>query len=108
MRTIYIKGIKKYKESLIRGLNKSDLREGKDFIQGLAGKDHALYWINDNLDLRIFKLAIGAKYVWKHRMKFYNTIEEMNPVVVDETLSESEIKLMERVKREYYHAEQNI
>lgn len=106
MRTIYIKGIKKYKDSLIKGLNKSKLREGKDFIQGLAGKDHALYWINEELDLRDFKLAIGAKYVWKHRMRFYNTIEEMNPIFIDENFSESEIKLMEKVKRKYHHAEE--
>src|SRR5258708_4617109 len=105
MKTIYIKGIKKYKESLIKGLKKSDLTEGIDYIQGLAGKDHALYWINENLELKEFKLAISAKYVWKHRMRFYDTIEEMNPVVIDDKLSESEIKLMEKVKREYHHAD---
>lgn len=105
MRTIYIKGIKKYKDALIKGLKKSDLREGRDFIQGLAGKDHALYWINENLDLREFKLAIGAKYVFKHRLKFFNTIEEMNPVIIDERFNESEINLMNRVKRKYQHAE---
>jgi len=103
MRTIYIKGIKKYKDSLIKGLNKSNLVEGIDFIQGLAGNDHALYWLNESIELREFKLAIGAKYVWKHRMRFYNSIEEMNPVVIDDNLTESEINLMNRVKRKLHH-----
>lgn len=97
MRTIYIKGIKKYKDSLVKGLNKSDLHEGRDYIQGLAGTDHALYWLNENISLRKFKLAIGAKYVFKHRMRFYNTIEEMNPTK-NENLkyTESEKKLIKK------------
>lgn len=101
MRTIYIKGIKKYKASLIKGLDKSSLREGRDYIQGLAGDDHALYWLNENLELREFKLAIGAKYVFKHRMKFFNTIEEMHPKKNEDGLSEHEIKLFNKIKKEY-------
>lgn len=102
MRTIYIKGIKKYKVSLIKGLGKSNLIEGIDFIQGLAGNDYALYWINENLDLREFKLAIGAKYVWKHRMRFFNTIEEMNPVVEIDGLTASDLAFMKRIKDEIF------
>ena len=98
MRTIYIKGIKKYKVSISKGLDKSNLKEGKDYIQGLAGSDFALYWLNENLTLREFKLAIGAKYVFKHRMKFFNTIEEMNPIIVDDNLNDSELELMNRAR----------
>jgi hypothetical protein len=101
MRTIYIKGIKKYKVSLIKGLDKSDLIEGKDYIQGLAGDDHALYWINDHVTLRDFKLAIGAKFVFKHRMRFFNTIDEMKPKIVDEGFNESEKQFLDKIKREF-------
>lgn len=104
MRTIYIKGKGKYKYYITRGLDKSKLVEGIDYIQGLAGKDFALYWINENLELRKFKHSISAKYVFKCRLRFYNTIEEMNPVVVDESLTESELNLIDKVKREYHHA----
>lgn len=100
MRTIYIKGIKKYKVSLIKGLQKSNLIEGKDYIQGLEGEDYALYWINDHISLRDFKLAIGAKFVFKHRMKFFNTIDEMKPNIIDEAFNESEKMLLNKFKRE--------
>jgi hypothetical protein len=104
MKTIYIKGIKKYKVSIIKGLNKSSLIDGLDYIQGLAGEDYALYWLRENLELREFKLAIGAKFVFKHRMRFFNTIEEMNPPKRDDGLwSESEINLMDRIKKKYSH-----
>lgn len=102
MKTIYIKGIKKYKASLIKGLAKSNLIEGVDYIQGLAGDDHALYWLNENLTLREFKLAIGAKFVFKHRMRFFNTIEEMNPIKHEDELSDHEIRLMNKIKEEYF------
>ena len=71
-----------------------------DYIQGLAGDDHALYWLNDNLTLREFKLAIGAKFVFKHRMKFFDTIEDMNPKQ-EEGLTDHEINLMKKIKNEY-------
>ncbi len=102
MKTIYIKGIKKYKVSLIKGLDKSNLKEGKDYIQGLAGDDYALYWLNDKITLKEFKLAVGTKFVWKHRMRFYNSLDEMNPPVVDVELNEGEKKLLKRMKSNTY------
>jgi hypothetical protein len=84
----------------MKGLDKSDLIEGEDYIQGLAGEDYALYWLRDDLDLKEFKLAIGAKYVWKHRMRFFSTIEEMKPVVIDEGLTDSDLAFMKRVREE--------
>lgn len=86
---------------MIKGLDKSDLIEGKDYIQGLAGDDHALYWINDHVTLRDFKLAIGAKFVFKHRMRFFNTIDEMKPKIVDEGFNESEKQFLDKIKREF-------
>lgn len=80
-------------------MDKSDLIDGTDYIQGLAGEDYALYWLRDDLNLREFKLAIGAKYVWKHRMRFYNSIEEMKPETED-VMSDSEIVLMEKIKKQ--------
>lgn len=101
MRTIYIKGIKKFKKGIGKGLDKSELIEGKDYIQGLAGSDFALYWINENIALRDFKKAISAKYVFKHRLQFFNSIEEMNPEKDNDELSLSEIELMNRVKENF-------
>lgn len=105
MRTIYIKGIKKYKVSLVKGLEKSDLNEGYDYIQGSGGDDHALYWINEHVTLRDFKLAIGAKFVFKHRMRFFDTIDEMKPSIINEAFDESEKKLLSKIRRELLEQE---
>lgn len=98
MRTIYIKGRKKYKKNIRKGLDKSKLIEGYDFIEGLGGNDHVLMWIREDLDLRDFKLAISAKYVWKNRLRFYKSIDEMKPKRIDDGFSSSEISLMNEMK----------
>lgn len=89
MRTIYITGIKKYKVSIYKGLSKSNLVQNVDYIYGLDGEDYALMWISDTLDLKEFKKAIGSKFVWKHRMRFYNTYEETRPKVTEEVYDTS-------------------
>lgn len=102
MRTIYITGIKKYRVSILKGLLKSDLIEGKDFIEGSSGYDHALYWLGDHVTLKDFKLAIGAKYIWKHRMRFFNTYDEMKPPTVGSTeLTETEKRLLSSITQKY-------
>lgn len=100
MKTIYITGIKKYQISVIKGLEKSNLKEGKDFIQGLNGEDFALVWIRENLDLKELKRAIGTKFVWKHRLRFFNTIDEAKPKVISEEFDEAERILLRRILTE--------
>jgi hypothetical protein len=99
MKTIYITGIKKYQISVIMGLEKSDLKEGIDYIQGLNGEDFALVWIDDQLNLKEFKKAIGSKFVWKHRMRFFENIDDMKPKKSDNELTDSDRSLMERILR---------
>lgn len=100
MKTIYIKGRDKFKKKIRKGLYKSDLREGQDYIIGEASADFALIWCRDDLTIRELKLAISPKYIWKYRMMFYSSIEEMNPVKEDDTkLTEQELEFIKRVKR---------
>lgn len=101
MRTIYIKGIKKYNTSIYKGLRKSKLVEGQDYIIGLGSIDYALYWLNDNVTLKEFKKAIGANYVWKHRMRFYSNINDVIPKK-EEIIDPSYDELMARVKDSIY------
>jgi hypothetical protein len=37
---------------------------------------HDLYWLNDKIELREMKKAVGSKLVWKYRLKFYASLEE--------------------------------
>jgi hypothetical protein len=87
MRTIYIKGKGQYKRNVRKALSKTDyLIEGYDFVEGLDGSDFMLIWLREGIDERLLKLGITAKYVWKHRLNFFNSIEEMNPPKKDEKI----------------------
>ena len=101
MKTIYITGIRNYKKGIRKALDKSDLVEGYDFIEGLDSPDFALIWINENIGLRTFKHVMGVKYVWKHRLRFYNSIDEMKPKTSNDELSENDIEIMNRFKETF-------
>lgn len=96
MKTIYIKGKGQYKRNVRKALSKTDiLIEGVDFVEGLEGSDFMLIWLREDLELRSLKLGITAKYVWKHRLKFYFSIEEMNPPKKEEPI----VSVLEDLKR---------
>jgi hypothetical protein len=75
--TLYITGEEGFKPEVARRLDHSDL----DFMPGYIGSgtgtsDHDMYWVGKNVDLRSFKLAIGAKTIWKYRVRVYKSLEE--------------------------------
>jgi hypothetical protein len=66
--TIYIKGTADFESEVLRHLEKS----GFSFLPGSNTENgFALYWINDRSQLREFKKAIGAKTIFKYRLRFY-------------------------------------
>lgn len=86
MKTIYVKGRTHYKKYVRKSLYNSKLREGLDFIEGLGSNEFGLFWINEKLNLKDFKRAIGAKTILKFRVNFYESFEEMNPKKTEEDL----------------------
>ncbi len=75
--TVYITGKADFREEVLKKLNNSDL----DFMPGYPGasldfEPHDLYWLNEKIDIRIFKEAIGCKLVWKYRLNFFTSLEE--------------------------------
>ena len=36
---------------------------------------HDLYWLDEKVDLRKFKEAIGSKLIWKYRLNFFTSLE---------------------------------
>jgi len=71
--TVYIRGKNGFKSDVLRELDHARI----EALPGYANeRGVALYWIPENLSLREFKKAIGAKTIFKHRLKFYLTVEE--------------------------------
>ena len=100
MRTIYITGAGHFRKVVRKALDKSNLIEGKDYIEGnTLTKEYSLYWINKNVLLRQFKISISAKYIWRNRLRFFNTIDEISPATtVSDLFTESELELMEQFR----------
>lgn len=46
------------------------------FIESPLGElPSDLYWVDGKVDMRTFKETIGGKLIWKHRLRFYASLE---------------------------------
>jgi hypothetical protein len=72
--TLYIQGRPGFDSDVLRNLEHSRV----DFLHGTSVESGVcLYWVNEKTNLREIKLAIGAKTIFKYRLRFYPTIEEI-------------------------------
>jgi hypothetical protein len=75
--TLYITGREDFREEIKDKLESSDL----DIMPGYTGtytpggEVHELYWVDENINLRSIKEAIGSKLLWKYRLNFYPSLE---------------------------------
>ena len=72
--TIYITGNPDFKEEVAKKLENSDLKYMPGNIGAIEGSDD-LYWLDATTALREFKEAIGGKLIWKHRLRFFPSLE---------------------------------
>lgn len=75
-KNLYIVGNPGFKKEVARKLEHAK----EEYMPGFIGNDAAtteyeMYWIAQADDLRDFKYAIGAKTIWKYRIRFYETLE---------------------------------
>ena len=75
--TIYITGKSDFREDVLKRLEASDV----DFMPGYTGASsdmdtHDLYWLDEKVDLRKCKEAIGSKLIWKFRLNFFSSLED--------------------------------
>lgn len=74
--TIYITGKPDFREEVQKKLESSNV----NFMPGYTGATsdmdtHDLYWLDENVDLRAFKGAIGSKLIFKYRLNFFTSLE---------------------------------
>lgn len=75
--TIYVTGKPGFQTEVRKMLAHSKL----DFMPGYVENTnatvvHDLYWLNDQIELREMKEAVGSKLVWKYRLIFYAGLED--------------------------------
>ncbi len=73
--TLYITGKSGFNEEVLESLEDSDL----PVMPGSTGNDQdvSLFWIDDSVPLRELKKAIGSKVVFKYRLHFFYSLEEL-------------------------------
>ncbi|HBK87120.1 MAG: hypothetical protein U0289_14355 [Cyclobacteriaceae bacterium] len=87
--TVYISGTTDFRDDVRRKLAHSDQRTMPGYIENYPGEaTHDLYWIDDRSTLKSFKEAIGAKLIWKHRLRFYESLEAFHAAMPGTTTSE--------------------
>lgn len=74
--TVYITGKVDFRVDVLKKLEGSDV----NFMPGYTGASsdmdtHDLYWLDEKVDLRKFKEAIGSKLIWKYRLNFFTSLE---------------------------------
>lgn len=76
-KTVYIVGKTDFREEVSRKLEHSNQRYMPGYVDSSSGETtHDLYWLDGKTNLREFKEAISGKLIWKHRLRFYETLEE--------------------------------
>jgi glycine betaine/choline ABC-type transport system substrate-binding protein len=74
--TLYITGKSDFRDEVREKLTDSDLDVMPGYTGTVTGElVHDLYWIDEKVNLRAVKEAIGSKLVWKYRLQFYPTLE---------------------------------
>lgn len=74
--TVYIKGIGDFRDEVKRKLERSqNVMPGSLGASTESPYTYDLYWVADETDLRSFKKIIGARIVWKYRLRFYRSLE---------------------------------
>jgi hypothetical protein len=73
--TLYVKGNRGFEEEVLYNLEHSRLVFMPGSVTGLSNV--SLFWVDEKATLRDFKKAIGAKTVFKYRLLFFSTLEEV-------------------------------
>jgi hypothetical protein len=74
--TIYITGKSDFRTEVRKRLEYADPRFMPGYIENSSDLDtHDLYWLDGRNNLRAFKQAIGAKLIWKYRLRFFTSLE---------------------------------
>ena len=74
--TVYITGKIDFRVEVLKKVESSDVNFMPGYMGASSDMDtHDLYWLDEKVDLRKFKEAIGSKLIWKYRLNFFTSLE---------------------------------
>ena len=74
--TVYIAGKVDFRGEVLKKLEASNVNLMPGYTGASSDMDtHDLYWLDEKVDLRKFKEAIGSKLIWKYRLNFFTSLE---------------------------------
>jgi len=99
---IYITGKQGFKKEVARRLEHSKLPHMPGYIGNSSDTcEYDMYWISKNTSLRDFKMAVGAKTIWKYRIRTYQSLEEFITSQEKETssFSDNDLALIKEMRK---------
>src|ERR1041385_1527958 len=96
-KTVYIVGKGKFYDDVIRHLDRSGLQVMSGYHTRQSGEQHELFWIPETMSVREFKEGIGEKTIFKHRLRFFESLEQFIETISTE-FTEDEKKRVERMR----------
>jgi len=96
--TIYITGRDGFREDVRRKLDHSHLNYMPGYIDNsMSCVMHDLFWLEESINLRTFKEAIGSKLIWKYRLRFFPNLEafvQSQAEALDKPLTKEELEMI--------------
>lgn len=76
--TLYITGRADFRTEVRKKLDHAGINVMPGYIDNIPYRrgTHNLYWLDESVDLRTFKEAIGSRLIWKYRLRFYTNLED--------------------------------
>ncbi len=97
-KTVYIVGKGKFYDEVMRHLDRSGLEVMSGYHARQSGEQHELFWIPETMTIREFKEGIGAKTVFKYRLRFFESLEQFIETINSTEFTEDEKKKVERMR----------
>lgn len=97
-KTVYIVGKGKFHDEVMRHLDRSGLEVMSGYHARQSGEQHELFWIPENMTIREFKVGIGAKTVFKHRLRFFESLEQFIETINSSEFTEEEKRKVQKMR----------
>jgi hypothetical protein len=97
-KTIYVSGREGFLDDVVKNLERS----GIEFMSGYNSREssdsYELFWVPETMALRKFKLAIGARTIFRYRLRFDRSLEGFIHTVSSDELTAEDKRRIERMR----------